>query len=369
MPNFKINPPNAPLVDKGGFCSTTWYRWFSRVDSVLGDDAVAALVAAPVLTYSPTTAFSDDKVITAGSGINFTSGASTFTIALTATGVTAASYGSASQVGTFTVDANGRLTAASNVTITAAAIGAASSSLNLTAGNGLAGGGDLSSNRTFDVGAGTGITVNANDVALDTSSARNVDHAAVTFTAGSGLIGGGTLEASRTFDVGAGTGITVNANDVAISNTAVSAGSYGSATSVPSFTVNAQGQLTAASGNDIPTLTSGTYTPTLTNVANIDASTAYELQYLRVGSTVTVSGKVDIDPTAAAATTQLGISLPVSSNFAAREDCGGVAFSNTIGTQGGAIRADFTNDRAEMDFVSVGTANSGMFFIFQYQII
>lgn len=36
----------------------------------------------------------------------------------------------------------------------------------LTAGAGLTGGGDLSNNRQFDVGAGTGITVNANDVAL-----------------------------------------------------------------------------------------------------------------------------------------------------------------------------------------------------------
>lgn len=38
--------------------------------------------------------------------------------------------------------------------------------LTLTAGAGLTGGGDLSANRTFAVGAGTGITVNADDVAL-----------------------------------------------------------------------------------------------------------------------------------------------------------------------------------------------------------
>lgn len=37
-----------------------------------------------------------------------------------------------------------------------------------------------------------------------------------TLTAGAGLTGGGTLAADRTFDVGAGTGITVNANDVAL---------------------------------------------------------------------------------------------------------------------------------------------------------
>lgn len=39
-------------------------------------------------------------------------------------------------------------------------------------------------------------------------------------TAGAGLTGGGTLEADRTFNVGAGTGITVNADDVAIDLTA-----------------------------------------------------------------------------------------------------------------------------------------------------
>lgn len=37
----------------------------------------------------------------------------------------------------------------------------------LTAGAGLTGGGDLSADRTFDVGAGTGITVNPNDVAVN----------------------------------------------------------------------------------------------------------------------------------------------------------------------------------------------------------
>ncbi|MCA9872471.1 MAG: hypothetical protein KC441_02420 [Anaerolineales bacterium] len=44
-------------------------------------------------------------------------------------------------------------------------------SRNLTAGNGLTGGGTLAADRTFNVGAGNGITVNANDVALTTPGA------------------------------------------------------------------------------------------------------------------------------------------------------------------------------------------------------
>lgn len=43
-------------------------------------------------------------------------------------------------------------------------------SRNLTAGAGLTGGGDLTADRSFAVGAGTGIAVNADDVAIDTTA-------------------------------------------------------------------------------------------------------------------------------------------------------------------------------------------------------
>ena len=52
----------------------------------------------------------------------------------------------------------------------------------LTAGNGLTGGGDLSANRTFTVGAGTGVTVNADDIAIgqDVATTASVTFAAAT---------------------------------------------------------------------------------------------------------------------------------------------------------------------------------------------
>ena len=45
---------------------------------------------------------------------------------------------------------------------------------------------------------------------------QHIDHTAVSITAGSGLTGGGDISATRTINIGAGNGITVNADDIAI---------------------------------------------------------------------------------------------------------------------------------------------------------
>lgn len=116
-------------------------------------------------------------------------------------------------------------------------------------------------------------------------------------------------------------------------------------------------------------INSGTYTPTLTNVANLAASTAYQCQYMQVGDVVTVSGRVDIDPTLATTSTQLGISLPVASNLGAAEDCAGTAFASGIAAQGAAILGDATNNRAQLEYISSDTTNQAMYFTFTYQII
>lgn len=89
----------------------------------------------------------------------------------------------------------------------------------VTAGDGLTDGG-TGGDVTLNVGAGLGITVNANDVQLDIAHARNVDHSITHVYAGDGLTGGGTIDASVTLNVVATTdaGITVTSDAIAFKN-------------------------------------------------------------------------------------------------------------------------------------------------------
>lgn len=113
---------------------------------------------------------------------------------------------------------------------------------------------------------------------------------------------------------------------------------------------------------------SGTYTPSLTNGTNVAASTAYPCQYLRVGNTVTVSGKVAIDATAAAAM-ELGISLPIASNFANDYECAGIGIAIVTGEDAAYIKADAANNRASLNQAKADTSNHDHYFTFTYSVI
>lgn len=113
----------------------------------------------------------------------------------------------------------------------------------------------------------------------------------------------------------------------------------------------------------------GTYTPTLTNVANVDATTAAVCQYIRIGNTVTVSGTLALDATAAGTFTQVGISLPIASDFASVNQCAGIGVGDGGSNGNGPIRGDATNNRAELFCVPAGTSNTTWYFHFTYRII
>ena len=181
--------------------------------------AVAAVGAFAGLTFagdSGTTqniASGDTLTVFGGVGLSSVASATdTVTINLDNTAVSAGSYGSASAIPTFTVDAQGRLTAAGTASI--------------------------STSFTVDADSGTDLTISGGDT--------------FTIVGGTGL----TSVASATDT------LTLN-----LDNTAVTGGSYGSASSVGTFTVDAQGRLTAAGSTTIEialgTNTSGSYVTSL----------------------------------------------------------------------------------------------------------
>lgn len=121
----------------------------------------------------------------------------------------------------------------------------------------------------------------------------------------------------------------------------------------------------------LPILQSGTYTPTLTNSTNISASTAFACQYMRVGNTVTVSGRVDIDVTTASTSSILRMTLPVNTAFTAREQAGGTASTYSFSGDVIAIRGNQSSS-AYVEFIWIANAdatNHAYHFSFTYQLL
>jgi hypothetical protein len=114
---------------------------------------------------------------------------------------------------------------------------------------------------------------------------------------------------------------------------------------------------------------SGTYSPTITRDANLDATTAYTCIYCRVGNVVTVSGEFAADPTSASAATALRMTLPIASDLSATGDCSGVANGQAASANHWNITPSTSTNQAIFACPSPGvTGNTGYSFVFQYII-
>ena len=184
--SFTVNAPSGtdPVVPLGGTLNFTSSDSSVTIAGNSTTDTIDLIVAGSVNTY-----------VTGGT---FTSG--TLSLEL--------NDGSAAQdiTGFWSSIPNSALSN-SSITINGSAI-SLGGSINVgditavTAGNGLTGGG-TSGAVTLNVGAavGGGISVGADDISLDTSSSRNVDHDSVSISAGTGLTGGGTIASNRTISI------------------------------------------------------------------------------------------------------------------------------------------------------------------------
>ncbi len=195
----------------------------------------------------------DVLTIAGGTGLSsVASNTDTITINLDNTTVTAASYGNANTIPSFTVDAQGRLTAASSNAVNILASQVSDFTSNARAAISVSG--DLAYNSS------TGVISFTND-AGDIESV----------TAGTGLSGGGSSGA-----------VTID-----LANTAVTAGNYGSANSVASFTVDAQGRLTAASNTTI-SINASQISDLSSNTVTSLAGTANEVEVSASAGSITI---------------------------------------------------------------------------------
>jgi hypothetical protein len=190
------------------------------------------------------------------------------------------------------------------------------------------------------------------------------------------------VQISSTQIYSAGTGLTLSGTQFSISNTAVTAGAYGSASSVGTFTVNAQGQLTLASstaiainGNQITSGTvgsayiSGSYTGitgvgTLTvgawNASTIDAGFGGTgISTYTGGDLLYASGTTTLAKLGIGAANYVLTSSGTAPQYVAQSTLAVGSATNATNATNTAITADSTNATNYLTFVNATTGNLG----------
>ncbi len=117
----------------------------------------------------------------------------------------------------------------------------------------------------------------------------------------------------------------------------------------------------AVTGTTNQYIASGTYTPTLTNVANVTLSQNYPSQWIRVGNVVTVSGAIGVTITTNGIAVIIRFTLPIPSSISGISNIAGVACDNE--NHAFSIYPDTVNDEA---FFEGSGVVQGIFRIYFY---
>lgn len=331
-------PGTTNITTLGNITTGTWSGSTIAVDH--GGTGLSTLPANGQLLIGNGTGYTL-ATLTDGTGVNITEGAGSITIEntgvldVTATspisssggqnpdisldnsGIVAASYGTASAVPTIIFTEKGLASSASDTPISIDASQITSGILPVTyGGTGLSTAGGTP-NRVIYTADGinftTGLVPNA---ALSNSS--------LTVTAGTGLSGGGL--------VSLGGSTTLN-----IANTAVAAGTYGTASSVPTFTVNAQGQLTAASNTAIAISASQITGGTLPNTVSVQNVYQTVTAAISGGSAALTFGQVVYLKNSGGSASSPAVDLALGSSSTALNTIGLVASTTIPNNNSGSV--------------------------------
>ena len=170
-------------------------------------------------------------------------------------------------------------------------------------------------------------------------------------------VGVTAVTAGTGLDVGAGPqGTITSTGTLNLANTAVTAASYGSATDVGTFTVNAQGQLTAAANVAISAVSIGAVTA-VNGTANEITSTGTSTVTLSLPNALTFTGKTVTDGTFNMTSATVGADT-VTTNTAA-QTLTNKTISGATNTLSNIGNASLTNSSVTYNGVTVALGASG----------